>query len=185
MSDWPLLAQAGCYTTEVPKHRVFIAVLVTTLGMCVSSNSAAQTSDEEAWGAFLHWLASAPPKDSPKALLDDYDKGLTAAGMSQAEVARRRSIIIRLMKTRDDGWKIIFNNIYANDKPGFRTQQSLASDTGSPGRRPVDLDPVALRRTFQQFRIIRLDDVIETPDWMNERVRLVRMLAQKPREAAW
>lgn len=280
----------------MPKPLIFIVVLVTTLGLCVSSNSAAQTSDEEAWRAFLHWLASAPPKDSPKALLDDYDKSVTAADMSQAEAARRRVVIMRLMKTRDDGWKIIFNNIYASDKPGFRTQpnatlmtaiqgrspgraldagmgqgrnavflalkgwdvtgfdvsdaglavarknaekagvtikalqtsektfdygtskwdlvlfsyvpfpiedqayvdriyrsvrpgglvvvESFASDTRSPGRRPVDLDPAALRRTFQQFRIIRLDDVIDTPDWMNERVRLVRMLAEKPREAA-
>lgn len=276
------------------KHLIVIAVLVTALGLCFSGSAAAQASDEEVWGTFLHWLASAPPKDSPKALLDDYDKSVTAAGMSPAEAARRRVVIMRLMKGRDDGWKIIFNNIYASDKPGFRTQpnatlmtaiqgrppgraldagmgqgrnsvflalkgwdvtgfdvsdaglavarknaqkaavnikalqtsekgfdygtsqwdlvllsyvpfpiedqayvdrvfrsirpgglvvvESFASDTGSPGRRPVDLDPVALKRTFQHFRIIRLDDVMDTPDWSNERVRLVRMVAEKPRE---
>ena len=275
---------AGCYTPGVPKHLIWIAVLVTTLGLCVNSSSAGQTSDEEVWGAFLQWLASAPPKHSPKALLDDYDKSVTVAGMSQAEADRCRIVILRLMKARDDGWKIIFNNIYSSERPGFRTQpnatlltaiagrapgraldagmgqgrnalflalkgwdvtgfdvsdaglaiarknaekagltikalqtsekafdygtsqwdlvlfsyvpfpiedqayvdriyrsvrpgglivvESFASDARSPGRRPVDFDPVALRRTFQQFRIIRLDDVIDTPDWMNERVRL-------------
>ncbi|HBY63313.1 MAG TPA: hypothetical protein DEH78_26115 [Solibacterales bacterium] len=275
----------------MPKHGISSAVLVMALALGLGTGLAAQTPDEEVWSTFLQWLGSAPPKDSPKALLDDYAQTAVAAGMSKAETDRRRVVIMRLMKTRDDGWKIIFNNIYSSDKPGFRTQpnatlmtaierrspgraldagmgqgrnavflalkgwdvtgfdvsdaglaiarknavkagvaikvfqtseksfdygiaqwdlvlfsyvpfpledqayvdrihrsvrpgglivvESLASDAGSPGRRPVDLDPALLRRTFQQFRLIRLDDVIDTPDWTNEKVRVVRMTAEK------
>ncbi|MEO8661540.1 MAG: class I SAM-dependent methyltransferase [Bryobacteraceae bacterium] len=272
------------------KHLVLVAVVAATLGLSVGA--ASQMSDDEVWKRFLLWLPAVPPKDSPKALLDDYDKKLRAAGSSQDEANSQRTVIMRLMKTRDDGWQIIFNNIYSSDRPGFRTQpnatlissiagrspgraldagmgqgrnavflalkgwevtgfdvsdaglalarknagkagvhitavqkserdfdygvsqwdlilfsyvpfpiedvkyvdrlysavrpgglivvESFASNINSPGRRPVDFDPVALRRAFHKFRIITLDDVIDTPDWMNEKARMVRMVAEKP-----
>jgi SAM-dependent methyltransferase len=292
--------QSLCHFVFPNEVAIFLAVLkpvipivfmAATLGPSITS--AAQPSDDEVWRRFLHWLASAPPKDSPKALLDDYGTTVTASGVSREEAERQRSVIMRLMKTRDDGWQIIFNNIYSNDQPGFSTQpnatllsvitglspgraldagmgqgrnavflalkgwevtgfdisdaglavarknagkagvqittvqksekdfdygtsrwdlillsyvpfpiedrtyvdrlygavrpgglivvESFASDINSPGRRPVDLDPVALRRAFQQFRIVKLDDVIDKPDWLNEKARLVRMVAEKPR----
>jgi len=259
----------------------------------LSLGSAAQLSDNEVWDRFLQWLPSAPPKDSPKVLLDDYAKVVKATGVSREEAERQRIVIMRLMKTRDDGWRIIFNNIYSSNRPGFSTQpnatllsavtgrspgraldagmgqgrnavflalkgwdvtgfdvsdaglavarknaakagvnitavqkserdfdygvsqwdlilfsyvpfpieehayvdrlfkslqpgglivvESFASDANSPGRKPVDFDPVALKRAFSQFQIIKLEDTVDTPDWLNEKARLVRMVAQKPR----
>jgi SAM-dependent methyltransferase len=270
------------------------AALVTTLTLCLLGRAAAQTSDNEIWADFLQWLASAPAKDSPKALLDDYERRAAAGDLSKAESERRRGVILRLMKTREDGWKVIFNNIYSSDRPGFRSEpnatlmkavagrspgkaldagmgqgrnaiflalkgwdvtgfdvsdtglaiarknaekagvtiktvltserefdygiaqwdlvlfsyvpfpleeqayvdhlyrsvrpgglivvETFASDAGSAGRRPVDVDPALLRRTFRNFRMIQLDDVVDTPDWSDTKVRLVRMLAEKPSE---
>jgi SAM-dependent methyltransferase len=285
------VSERSCYTGAVPKLVIQIAVMAATFALSIGS--AVQLSDDEVWARFLHWLPSAPPKDSPKALLDDYANIVKAAGVPPEEAERQRTVIMRLMKTRDDGWRIIFNNIYSSDRPGFSTQpnatllsaitgrspgraldagmgqgrnsvflalkgwevtgfdvsdaglavarknaakagvkiatvrkserdfdygvsqwdlilfsyvpfpienqayvdrlysalrpgglivvESFASDANSPGRRPVDFDPVALRRVFPQFQIIKLEDTVDTPDWLNEKARLVRMVAQKPR----
>lgn len=62
---------------------------------------------------------------------------------------------------------------------GLVVIESFASDAGSVGRRPVDVDPAALRRAFHNFRILRLDDVVDKTDWSPEKIRLVRMVAEK------
>jgi hypothetical protein len=57
------------------------------------------------------------------------------------------------------------DRLYRAVRPGgVIVIESFGSDAGSPGRRPVDLDPVVLRGAFHNFRIVRLDDVLATPD---------------------
>lgn len=255
--------------------------------------SGAQTSDEEVWRQFLGWLAKAPPSDNPKTLLGGYRKHLIDGGVEVAAADRQISSITALMRTRQDGWQVIFNNIYSSASTGFSTRpnallmsaiegraagraldagmgqgrnsvflalkgwtvtgfdvsdaglaiarknaekagvritavqkseqdfdygvnqwdlmvftyvpfrvesaeyvqrlqralrpgglvvvESFASDTGSAGRRPVDIDPVALRKAFEGFRIEKLEDVTDSPDWTTDKVRLVRMVAEKKR----
>lgn len=62
---------------------------------------------------------------------------------------------------------------------GLIVIESFASDSSSPNRRPVDIDPQALRRAFGEFRILRFEDKVAMPDWGKEQTRLVRLVAQK------
>jgi SAM-dependent methyltransferase len=64
---------------------------------------------------------------------------------------------------------------------GLIVVESFASDLDAPRRRPVDIDPAALRAAFVGFEIERLDDVVDRPDWVDQPERLVRMIARKPR----
>jgi SAM-dependent methyltransferase len=250
-----------------------------------------QESDQRVWQDFLQWLTSAPSVDSPALLLSEYRKKLEEAGTPQPDVAQVQQAIARQLKTRDEGWQAIFNNIYSSSRSGFSrlpngtlvsavtgraagraldagvgqgrnalylamkgwdvtgfdvsdaglaiaranaeqagvkltivqksgkdfdfgesqwdlilfcyvpfpvteadyverlrrsvrpgglvVVESFASEAGGVGRRPVDIAPAELRSAFNGFSILRLDDVIDTPDWLNEKMRLVRMVAEK------
>lgn len=274
------------------KTRLF-ALILFVMALSFSGITIAQTTDEQIWQGFLKWLSTAPVSDSPGALLSAYEKNLTTTGTSQPEAVRYRQVVMRQMKVRDDGWKIIFNNIYSSAESGFSTRpnstlmsaitgrspgraldagmgqgrnsvylalkgwdvtgfdisdgglavarknaekagvkltaiqkserdfdygesqwdlmlfsyvpfpvadeqyvdrlyramrpggliviESFASNTDSVGRRPVDIDPAVLRRAFHRFRITRLDDVVDKPDWSDEKTRMVRMVAEKAR----
>lgn len=252
-----------------------------------------QAADELAvWGQFLTWLKKAPASDSPAALFQAYGAYQAAAGVTAVESERQMSVIRRLMRTRQDGWQVMFNNIYSTPGSGFNQQpngtlmkaienrtpgkaldagmgqgrntvflalkgwqatgfdvsdeglkiaqdnarkagvtietlqqsergfdygksqwdlilfsyvpfplvdpayverlraalrpggliviESFGSDASAAGRRPVDVDPVELRRAFDGFRILRLDGVIDKPDWTEQKGRVVRFVAEKP-----
>jgi SAM-dependent methyltransferase len=64
---------------------------------------------------------------------------------------------------------------------GLIVIESFASESSAQGRRPVDIDPAELRRTFAEFRIVRFEDAEEVPDWDPKKTRLVRMVAEKKR----
>lgn len=63
---------------------------------------------------------------------------------------------------------------------GVVVVESFASDREAPRRKPVDIDPRDLREAFAGFKIERLEDVIDVPDWAQEAERMVRMVAEKP-----
>ena len=99
---------------------------------------AAQPGEEEVWQGFLTWLKTAKATDSPGALFADYQKHLASAGASDDEVKREYAIVSRLMRTRDDGWQVMFNNIYASKQPGFSVRPNgtlvAAVENRKPGR---------------------------------------------------
>lgn len=275
------------------KFSFWAAVSALCLMGIATGAAGAQATDEEVWRQFLGWLAKAPPSDNPRTLLAGYRKHLLDGGLAAAAADHQIGSITALMRTRQDGWQVIFNNIYSSSTTGFSTRpnallmsaiegrpagraldagmgqgrnsvflalkgwtvtgfdvsdaglaiarknaekagvqitavqkseqefdygvdqwdlmvftyvpfrvenaeyvqrlqralrpgglvviESFASDTGSAGRRPVDIDPAALRRAFGGFLIEKLDDVTDSPDWTTEKVRLVRMIAQKQR----
>lgn len=65
-------------------------------------------------------------------------------------------------------------------KPGgLLVVESFASEkTGSP-RRPVDIDPAALRASLGAFELLRFDDVEGTSEWDPQPTRLCRVVARK------
>ncbi len=65
---------------------------------------------------------------------------------------------------------------------GLVVIESFASDAGSPGRKPVDIDPAELLPAFQTgFRILHFEDILAVPDWDPQKTRLVRLVAEKKR----
>jgi 2-polyprenyl-3-methyl-5-hydroxy-6-metoxy-1,4-benzoquinol methylase len=95
-----------------------------------------QPSDEAIWQQFIEWLPNAPPVDGPLALFNQYRSNLIASGTSSAEADRQLIIIRRLHRERSDAWRIMFNNIYKSDTPGFSTQPNGLLVAIVEGRQP-------------------------------------------------
>ncbi len=102
----------------------------------LSGQIQAQPSNEAVWQQFLEWLPSAPPVDRPRMLFNQYRSRLISAGTSGAEADRQLDIIQRVMWERSDGWRIIFNNIYASNTPGFVTEPNALLISTIEGRKP-------------------------------------------------
>ena len=96
------------------------------------------TSNDAIWQQFLAWLPGARTAGSPLALFAQYGERLTASGCARDEIARRIALVQRLMHERTDGWRLIFNNIYASETAEFATQPNalLAATVAQrpPGR---------------------------------------------------
>lgn len=65
-------------------------------------------------------------------------------------------------------------------KPGgLLVIESFASDRGPAPRRPVDIDPAALKASLTGFDIIRFDDTNAVSEWDPQPTRLCRVIARK------
>jgi len=263
-------------------------------GACLLSAASALGQDDIAiiWADFLGWLKSAKPSQDPGVLIRGYRRHLLERGVPDQEAGSRIARIMERMRTNSDGWRQIFNNIYASADGGFSTRpnallvsavenrtpgkaldagmgqgrnsiflaakgwqvtgfdisdggiqiaqknaasaglkintivadgahfdygssrwdlivityepfpvsdpgsvqrirdalrpegflvvESFASDEGTAGRKPVDIDPARLLRAMLPLRILRLEDTVDIADWTLEKARLVRLVAQKP-----
>ncbi len=76
-------------------------------------------------------------------------------------------------------------DLYANKllnalRPGgLLVIESFASDTNAPNRRPVDIDPNALLKALEPFRIVQFEDAEGDSEWVPQKTRLVRIVAQR------
>lgn len=93
-------------------------------------------SDEQIWQDWLQWLPTAPSIDRPAPIFGHYRAKLLQAGISEAEANRQVATILRLMRTQTEGWRVIFNNIYANPNPGFDTDPNALLVSAVEGRTP-------------------------------------------------
>ena len=65
-------------------------------------------------------------------------------------------------------------------KPGgLLVIESFASDSDAPQRRPVDIDPAALKAALSGFDILRFDDREAISEWEPQPTRLCRVIARK------
>jgi len=96
-----------------------------------------QPSHEEIWKTFVEWLPNAPRGDGPpSAIFNSYRDTLIKAGVSAQEANQRLDVIRRLHLERPDAWRVMFNNIYTSDKPGFATQPNALLVSTVEGRKP-------------------------------------------------
>ncbi len=113
-------------------------LIVPLLVLAVARNGSAQTSTDAIWQAFVEWLPSSKPAGNPGPILEEYGSLLMSKGASAEETKKIRDVISRTMRERTDAWRIMFNRIYAGDKPGFTVQPNalLVSTIESlkPGR---------------------------------------------------
>lgn len=115
-----------------------LLLITTLLTLAIAGNGAAQTSTDAIWQAFVDWLPSSKPAGNPGPILEEYGALLISKGASAEEAKKIRDIVSRTMRERTDAWRIMFNRIYAGDKPGFTVQPNalLVStiDKLKPGR---------------------------------------------------
>jgi 2-polyprenyl-3-methyl-5-hydroxy-6-metoxy-1,4-benzoquinol methylase len=101
------------------------------------ANAQAQPSHEEMWKAFLEWLPKAPGVDGPpSALFTAYRDLLIKAGISTQEANQRLDVLLRMHRERPDGWRVMFNIIYASKQPGYATEPNALLVSTVEGRKP-------------------------------------------------
>jgi SAM-dependent methyltransferase len=120
-------------------RRLLVGSMFAIIPALVAANSAvAQTlpPQEAIWKQFLEWLPKAPPVDSPRILFDMYRDALIKGGASAQQADQLMDIIRRAHQARPDGWRLMFNNIYRSDKPGFSVQPNALLVSTVEGRKP-------------------------------------------------
>lgn len=109
----------------------FNAVIFFGLG-----NAVAQSTDDQIWDRFVAWLPSAPPAASAGPIYSQYRARLIANGASEAEADKELATIRAMTRTRPEGRRLMFNNIYASDTPGFSTKPNALLVSAVKGRKP-------------------------------------------------
>ncbi len=120
--------------------RLGIAILVLMACSMLTASILAQTprTDDQVWSAFLGYLKSAPPLNGPLHALQGFDTSVRAGDVTDEEATRQASVVRRLMSSRGDWWPLMFDRIYASDRPTFSQNPSTvlveAIEGVTPGR---------------------------------------------------
>jgi SAM-dependent methyltransferase len=120
-------------------RRLLIVSLFALIACFMSLNGAgaqAQAPNEAMWKQFLAWLPKAPAVDSPRILFDTYRNVLIKNGASPQQADEEMDIVRRIHQARPDGWRLMFNNIYRTDKPGFSIEPNALLMSTVDGRKP-------------------------------------------------
>jgi SAM-dependent methyltransferase len=94
------------------------------------------TGDERVWQQSLQWLSTVPPADRPAPIFEQYRARLLAVGVAQADANHHMAVIRQMLRTRTDGWRVMFNNIYSSQTPGFNTNPNALLVSAVEGRKP-------------------------------------------------
>jgi SAM-dependent methyltransferase len=106
------------------RWRRFRVVVATLVALCVIAASAgAQRSDDQVWTAFMSWLKQAPTLGGPVEALKGFEQSV-AAREPLGEAARQAAAVRRLMAERGDWWPLLFDKVYASDRPSFSQNPS-------------------------------------------------------------
>lgn len=82
------------------------------------------SSDERIWQEWIGWLERAPHVVTPAHATRAYRSVLVGGGHSEEAADHALSVIWRTMSARTDGWRLLFNHLYASPTPGFSTVAS-------------------------------------------------------------
>src|SRR5262249_14816296 len=121
--------------TKQSRRQIVLSLIAVIPALSLFNCAVAQAppSHEVIWKEFLEWLSKAPRVDGP-ALFNTYRDLLIKAGISTQEADQRLDVIRRMHRERPDGWRVMFNNIYASKEPGFATEPNallIGSQTGT------------------------------------------------------
>jgi SAM-dependent methyltransferase len=121
-----------------PDRRSILSVSAAVALGCVvigSTVAAPLVSDDQIWQRFVDWLPSAPVNQNPQPIFDVFRARIIASGISGIEADRQMAVVLRTMRTRTDGWQVMFNKIYTSANPGYSTNPSALLVTVVEGRK--------------------------------------------------
>lgn len=124
---------------QQPRHQLTSITIALTLGclfLAPASLAFSPTADERAWQQFSEWLSTIPPADRPASIFEQYRAHLLALGGSPADAANQLAVIRQMLRTRTDGWRILFNTIYLSPTPRFNTNPNALLVSAVERRRP-------------------------------------------------
>ena len=115
--------------------RVLAGVMFCTL-IAIAGPMSAQRADDHVWKAFLAWLQQAPPLAGPVEAIKGFEQSIVADGAAPDEANREVAIVRRLMAERADWWPLLFDKVYASDRPSFSQNPSALLVEAVEGRLP-------------------------------------------------
>lgn len=113
-------------------------VILTAIAAPVS----AQRADDQVWTSFMAWLKQAPTLSGPVEAIKGFEQSTIAAGATAGEAARQATAVRRLMSERGDWWPLLFDKVYASDRPSFNQNPSallVEAIEGRPAGRALDV----------------------------------------------
>ena len=119
------------------RRRLAVTVALVVLSVVLSNPLAQpQGGDDQVWGSFLSYLKQAPALNGPVEALQGFEKSLLAAGVSPEEANRQFGVVKRLISVRADWWPLMFDRIYASDRPNFSQNPSTLLAEAIEGVKP-------------------------------------------------
>jgi SAM-dependent methyltransferase len=104
--------------------------------LTMASPVSAQTADDHVWKAYLAWLQQAPPLAGPVEAMKGFEQSVVAGGAAPSEANRQLAVVRRLMAERGDWWPLLFDKVYASDRPSFSENPSALLVEAVEGRPP-------------------------------------------------
>lgn len=132
---------------QAPTRRIATRIRRLALASCVclvlspalqSTSFGQPTADESlVWREYLEWLAVQPPNSDPRQLVGGYRTELIRQGVSATDADRRIAIVSKLAFREPEGVRLLWNKVYAGDKPIFTEEPNAllvqTVRTRSPG----------------------------------------------------
>jgi len=125
-----------CFRQRSHRQFVFIAIAIAYLMVGLTGLAFPQISDDEVQQRFLRWIPAAQPASGPVDLFNQYKKKLVAEGSSQTEATRQLAVVRKLYRSSPDIQRLVFNNIYSNSNPAFKTKPNAFLMSTVEGRTP-------------------------------------------------
>ena len=161
----------------ITRRVVLVAIASTLLAATLSAQP--QLNDDQVWAGFLAYLKQAPPLNGPGEALQGFQKSLVAAGVPAEEAARQFGVIKRLISVRGDWWPLMFDRIYASERPAFNQNPSTVLVTAIEGVKPGRALDVAMGQGRNALFLAQRGWSVTGFDISNEGLNLARANAKK------
>ena len=155
-----------------------VALIISAIGV---ANPAAQDqrSDDQVWSGFLAYLKQAPPLNGPVEALQGFEKSLIATGVPREEAIRQFGVVKTLISTRGDWWPLMFDRIYASDRPNFSQNPSTVLVEAIEGAKPGRALDVAMGQGRNALFLAQRGWAVTGFDISNEGLNVARANAKR------
>ncbi len=155
-----------------------IALIVSAI-VVANPSAQAQRSDDQVWSEFLAYLKQAPTLNGPLEALQGFEKSLVATGVPTQESIRQSGIVKRLISVRGDWWPLMFDRIYASDRPNFSQDPSSVLLEAIEGAKPGRALDVATGQGRNALFLAQRGWAVTGFDISNEGLNVARANAKK------
>ena len=161
-------------------RRLALTVALIVFAMVVANPAAqGQRSDDQVWSGFLEYLKQAPPLNGPLEALQGFEKSLIATGVPREEAIRQFGVVKALISTRGDWWPLMFDRIYASDRPNFNQNPSTVLVEAIEGVTPGRALDVAMGQGRNALFLAQRGWAVTGFDLSNEGLNVARASAKK------
>ena len=162
------------------RSRLALTVALIVLGVFVGNPSTqSQRSEDQVWTGFLAYLKQAPPLNGPLEALQGFEQSLLATGVPREEATHQFGVVKRLISIRADWWPLMFDRIYASDRPNFSQNPSTVLVEAVEGVKPGRALDVAMAQGRNALFLAQRGWTVTGFDISNEGLNVARANAKK------